>query len=247
MGDILEPARPSHTQLRLLPWEAIDPVVAVDYHIHTSYTDGAANIQQIAEAAVSKGIVEVLFSEHVRHTSTYFSSFHGKIRALQCPGLRAYVGVETKVVDLNGRLDCSPQIASMCDAIIGSVHSPPPSSSGEPRRWSQLDAETALVLEFRLALAIVTRSRAHILGHPMGMVVTRFNLRPLEHLYELACACRDFGRAFELNACYCPSPQDWIDVVQRANCKVSFGSDAHTTAEVGNSWHLFMDKRLYTT
>ena len=244
MGDTLAPGTPSSVQIKLLSWAASKADVPVDYHIHTAHTDGTANVQQMAKAAVSNGIVEVLFSEHARHTSTYFTSFVSEVRALQCSALKAYVGVETKILDLNGRLDCSPQIASMCDAIIGSVHSPPPNGYGEVRSWSQHDVKSALKTEFQLALAIVKKSRAHILGHPMGMVITQFNLRPLEHLYRLACACRDFDKAFELNIRYCPSPQEWVDIVRQANCKVSFGSDAHATAEVGNSWYMFMNRKV---
>jgi putative hydrolase len=223
----------------------MDDTVAVDYHLHTTYTDGGATVQQMAEAAVSRGITEVLFSEHVRHTSTYFASFAGEVQALQYPGLNAYVGVETKICDLDGNLDCSSQIASACDAIIGSVHSPPLKNNGEVQGWSQFDAETAVELEFHLALAIVAKSQAHILGHPMGMVITRLGLRPLDCIYKLACACRDSDKAFELNVRYCPAPEDWVKVVRHAGCKVSFGSDAHKTTDVGAAWHLFMHKEMH--
>ena len=156
--------------------------------------------------------------------------------------LNIYVGVETKILDVNGYVDCSPQIAHMCDAIIGGVHTPPPEEYGQVRSWSQHDAKSALETEFQLALAIVERSQAHILGHPMGVVISRFSLKRLECLYKLACACHDAGKAFELNARYCPSPQDWIDVVQQARCKISLGSDAHSTAEVGKAWHMFVQR-----
>ncbi len=242
MGKGLAPGAPSPVQLKLLTWAAIDSAVAADYHIHTAYTDGTANVQQMAEAAVEKGIVEVLFSEHVRHTSRYLTAFVSEVRALRCRSLNAYVGVETKILDLSGCLDCTPQIAHMCDAVIGSVHTPPPDECGQVRNWFQHDAKSALETEFQLALAIVERSQAHILGHPMGMVIANFNLRPLEHLYELACACRDFDKAFELNSRYCSSPQEWVEVVRQASCRVSFGSDAHATAEVGKAWHMFMQR-----
>lgn len=240
MKDGLAPGTPSSTRIRLLPWAAFGRSVVVDYHMHTAYTDGADGVQQMAEAAESKGIDEVLFTEHVRHTSTYYPEFLSEVRALQCPGLRVHVGVETKILDTEGHLDCSAEIASMCDAIIGSVHRPPPDKSGNTRSWSHMEAEAAVELEFQLALAIVIESRAHILAHPMGMAVKEFGLQPLERLFELACACRDFDKAFELNARYCSSTDAWIDVVRRAGCKVSFGSDAHTRSDVGRAWSRFV-------
>jgi putative hydrolase len=240
----LPPGRPGPTPLRLTPWAELDRACAVDYHMHTSYTDGEASVRQMAETAAAKGLAQVLVGEHIRHSSTYFSALVEDVGALQLPGLQAFAGVETKVLDLDGRLDCPPDAAAQCAAIIGSVHSLPPGQDGQPRSWSNLDPELALEMELQFALAIVARSQAHILGHPLGMVVTRFGLSPLDELYELACACCDHGKAFELNARYCLDPMAWIDVVQRAQCRVSLGSDAHTPRDVGNSWRLFVEGRV---
>ena len=241
MGNTLAPGRPSTIQLELNTWEKIDNSTPFDYHIHTAYTDGTASVVEMAKAAVSNGVSKILFSEHVRHTSNYFQSFMSEVRSLQYSGLEAYAGVETKILDTKGFLDCSSQIASKCDAIIGSVHSLPHNKNGAVVSWSQLELERALEAEFQLARAIVTSSRAHILGHPMGMVIKHFNLQPTEYLYKLACTCRDNDKAFEVNSHYCLNPGEWIDIVKKVNCKVSFGSDAHATSGVGNSWNTFLN------
>jgi putative hydrolase len=210
----------------------------IDYHMHTSHTDGTTSAQEMAQAAVSKGLNEILFSEHVRHTSTYFPKFASEIRSLRFTNLSARLGAETKVLDEKGTLDCSPGIEEQCDALVGSVHSSPPAVGGT---WTKFTIEEAVELEFRLALAIVTKSRAHILGHPMGIVISRFQVQPIEKLVSLANACRDHGKAFELNARYCPAPSRWLELVKEAGCKVSFGSDAHRPDDVGRSWELFMN------
>ena len=244
MSDLLDPGLPFPVQLEMCTWDENDYNAPSDYHLHTAYTDGTASVLEMAKAAVSNGMARILFSEHVRHTSKYFGSFMLEVRKLQYSGLKAYVGIETKILDFNGSLDCSPQLASECDAIIGSVHSLPVNEKGHVVSWSQLDVERGLEAEFQLALAIVKKSRAHILGHPLGMVIKQFNIQPIDLLYELACACRDSNKAFELNARYCPDPQAWIDIVQKADCKVSFGSDAHETSDVGSSWRKFMHNRI---
>jgi histidinol phosphatase-like PHP family hydrolase len=242
MSSLLTPGRPAASRIRLVPWSEIDKAYGVDYHMHTSFTDGTADIHQMADAAVLSGLREILLSEHVRHTSTYYPSFAGQVGALSYAGLRAFAGVEAKVVDVDGRLDCSPETASLCDAIIGSVHSPPQGNGGKHVDWSQLDADEAVELEFQLAWAIVTKSRAHVLGHPMGMVIMRRGLRPIDHLYQLAQACCEYDRAFELNTRYCPDAEQWIEIVKRAECKVSVGSDAHQPEAVGSAWRRFVDK-----
>ncbi len=240
MNDSLPPGQPRATSLRLVPWIDIDFSKAVDYHLHTLFTDGTASVQQMAQASWEAGIAEILFSEHVRYTSDYFVDFVTGVKNQQHPGLTVHVGAETKILDLEGHLDCHPEIATMSTALIGSVHSLPPESNGTIRRWSKLDAEAALELEFQLAMAIVTKSSAHILGHPLGMVISHFKLCPYAHLLELAKACQSYDKAFELNARYCSDPATWIEIVQIAKCKVSLGSDAHSPTAIGNAWKMFV-------
>lgn len=245
MHSPLAPGTPLSTPLSFQPMSQVQLEVPTDFHMHTNYTDGTASLDEMAEAVQEQGVGIVLFTEHVRHTSTYYGTFLAEVRGLSLPGVTAYSGIETKILDAEGTLDCSFEIASSCDGIVGSVHSPPQAPDGGPRSWSGMEPVAALELEFQLALAIVTKSRAHILGHPMGMAVTRFNLKPLEHLYRLAVACKESGKAFELNPRYCANTEEWIEVVSRAGCPVSFGSDAHRTADVGRAWRIFnrMDVR----
>ena len=37
MADTLEPRTPSHTELRLVPWEKLTSWPDVDYHMHAGY------------------------------------------------------------------------------------------------------------------------------------------------------------------------------------------------------------------
>jgi putative hydrolase len=233
----LLPGLPSPCLLRLMPWRDVERRAApIDYHMHTTHTDGTATCQEMAQAAVDGGISEILLSEHVRHTSTYFAEFSREVRQLNVEGVVAWVGAEAKILDDTGQLDCAPEIAALCDALIGSVHSPPASTGGS---WSSLSETEAVDLEFRLALAIVAKSQAHILGHPMGMVIRKFRARPYEQLRALAEACRDHGKAFELNARYCASPAEWVAIAGNAGCAVSIGSDAHAQGQVGSAWRIF--------
>jgi putative hydrolase len=208
--------------------------------MHTTYTDGTASILEMAEAALSREIGEVLFSEHVRHTSTYYPTFASEVDQIRHLNLKIRLGVETKVLNLAGDLDCPPHVASLCDAIVGTVHSPPADLGNKDGSWSKMDEQSALALEFDLAMAIVSKSRAHILGHPLGMVISKFKLSPTEKLYELAYACREHDKAFELNPRYCHDVAELLEIVERAKCKVSFGSDAHRSVDVGVAWDRFV-------
>ncbi len=240
----LQPGRPSATPLVFRKWSDSLAAPPVDYHMHTTYTDGRSDVGQMIEAAVAQGMTEILFSDHVRHDSSYFPRFFEDVRSRRQPGLTIHVGAEAKVLDTAGTLDCSPAIASLCDAIIGSVHSAPDADG--LRSWSGFEAEEALELEFQLAMVIVARSRAHILGHPLGISAARFGQCPTEQLYELAVACRRHGKAFELNPRYIACTDTWLDVVRRAECPVSFGSDAHDASAVGGSWQQYAAAGMQT-
>lgn len=239
MTNALGPGTPSRSPLTHTRYVDIDRSVPRDYHNHTTWTDGTASSHDMAAAAAAAGIREMLFSEHIRSTSTYFPDFVAEIRALKVPNLRTFVGVEAKILDLNGTLDAPAEIESLCDAIVGSVHSPP-RADGSSGSWKEYSAEDALRTETALALAIVEKSRAHIIGHPLGMVITKFHLEPREELLTIARACAAHGKAFELNPRYALAPDVMIEIANTAGCKVNIGSDAHFTDAVGKSWNHFV-------
>ena len=237
-GELLEPGDPSPTALKLAALDETDASFAVDYHMHTTYTDGAASPAAMIETARANGIDDVMVTDHARQDSTYLPDLAREIGGVEYAGIAVHLGVEVKVLDVDGRLDCTSGIAESCEAIVGSVHRFPDGRGGV-LDWSDMDGAEALATEFELAMAIATKSQAHILGHPMGMAVSRFGLEPLDQLYRLAVACRESGRAFELNSRYCSNTEGWLEVARSAGCRVSFGSDAHDTAGVGGAWRRF--------
>ena len=48
-GELLEPGDPSPTALKLAPLDETDASFAVDYHMHTTYTDGSASPAAIVQ------------------------------------------------------------------------------------------------------------------------------------------------------------------------------------------------------
>lgn len=236
---VLAPGPPAPCPLLLRPWVDLDRQTPLDCHLHTNFTDGRGSPAEMVAAARQAGLRQLLFSEHVRRDSTYFPEFAAQVRSLAEDGMSVLVGVETKILDRTGSLDCPPGLVEQCQAIIGSVHSPP--GDGGLRAWHEMGASRALELEYALALAIIRHSRAQILGHPLGMAIKIFQLKPQEQLYQLALACREHGKAFELNPRYCSDPSLWLQIVQAADCRVSLGSDAHGPEDVGRAWRVFVE------
>src|SRR5262245_3874306 len=94
-----------------------------DFHLHTTWTDGANRAAEMHAAAVTAGLDTVLFSEHARRSSVeWFPRFAAEVRALPKGQCHALVGVEAKVLDDSGALDSVPEILSCCDLVMASVH-----------------------------------------------------------------------------------------------------------------------------
>lgn len=239
MADLLGPGPALPVCIPLATWADFDWSRAEDMHMHTTHVDGTASVAAMAAAAKARGLSRILLTEHIRADSVYFPDFVSEIRAVAEAGLSAYVGAETKVCSLAGELDISSAHARACDALVASVHRPPPEFSSGAVKWATLDRNIARDLEFRLALAIVEKSQATILGHPMGMYLRAFDDVAEPELRILADACRVNGKVFELNARYCPDPKRYVRIVRDAKCRVTIASDAHSPEALGTGWATF--------
>ena len=97
----------SHRRVHFEGLEVITPrqIPRVDFHLHTTWTDGTNSLEEMHDRSLQCGLSKVLFSEHVRKTSgDWFPEFARQTRALPTAGCRALVGAETKAVDFAGTL-----------------------------------------------------------------------------------------------------------------------------------------------
>lgn len=98
-------------------------IIFDDYHIHTNITDGLCTFLQIIEEAKKIGIKKIAFTEHVREILTYdWFKFRDEILNTDLKGIKVIVGIETKILNHNGKLDCNKDIFDSADIVLGSVH-----------------------------------------------------------------------------------------------------------------------------
>jgi len=206
----------------------------MDFHLHTTWTDGAHSVKEMHESAVHQGLETILFSEHARKTSgEWFGSFAREVRALPDAECKALVGVETKIEDLEGRLDCIPEILNQCDVVMASVHRFP-GEKGKVMGFEEVVRKEAPETEFRLACAILKNPAVDILAHPFGMCYRRFDTPPAESLMKKLIAETAKTRiAFEINPHYHPDPWRLVGWCREAGARISLGSNAHHREEVG--------------
>ncbi len=207
----------------------------VDYHLHTTWTDGNHSAREMHDSAVANDLTAVLFSEHARQTSEdWFHEFAAEIRALPQDQCRALVGVEAKVLNYDGEIDSTPGITDTCDMVMASVHRFAKRSGPGVEEFDESNPETALETELAMSLAVLENPAVDILGHPFGVSMTRFDAKPSEDQYKAIIAkAAVTGVAFEVNSYYHPDPWALVGWCREAGARISLGSNAHHIDDVG--------------
>lgn len=213
-------------------------IPAYDFHMHTTWTDGKNSAVEMYDAAEKFGLEAILFSEHARKTSgDWFPKFCSEIRSLNGRGnCKAFVGVEVKIDDFEGNLDTTDEILDQVDLVMASVHRFPGETGPILKKESseKFAKDEAVKIEFELSKLILKHPRVDILGHPFGMSYRRFHAQPsremIEELIEFAAKSQV---AFEINPQYHSDPWLLVNLCLKHGTKISLGSNAHNTSEVG--------------
>jgi putative hydrolase len=206
-----------------------------DCHLHTSWTDGEACVDDVYSTAVAIGLETILFSEHSRKTSTdWFRDFAEEVRALPASPCRAYVGTEVKVETHAGDIDTVPAISDHCDFIMASVHRLI-DANNVTIQFANTDPEQAVELEYALTWAVLSNPEVDILGHMFGMSYRRFGKVPPDAMIRnLIARAADNRVAVEVNSHYHPDALRMLRWCQEFDALISFGSNAHALDEVGS-------------
>tara|TARA_B100001093_G_C26840305_1_gene1020247 strand:+ start:266 stop:979 length:714 start_codon:yes stop_codon:yes gene_type:complete len=207
----------------------------LDFHIHTNWTDGANSIQEMYDAASRIGLDAILYSEHVRASSgVWYPDFVSKVKSLPDDPCRAFVGAETKILNFEGDMDCPDEVFVHADAIMGVVHRFPGETDAMLASSDKGLASEAIDIEFDLSKTIMRSGLVHILGHPMGMSMRRFGLKPKRSIFEeLAQEAAKTGVCFEINSRYHTDVAFLFEICSSKNAPISLGSNAHSVEEIG--------------
>jgi len=214
---------------------SINNIPHYDYHLHTKWTDGKDSILDMYVAACEQNLQAVLFSEHVRKTSgEWFSQFSRDVRSMNDKRCMALVGIETRVNDFMGNLDCTEDMIEKSDLVVASVHRFPNIVDGSPIDFDNIDVSEALDIEYNLTMGLLDNDKVDILGHPFGMSISRYKVQPSdEKMLSVIKKAAKKGIAVEINAVYHSNLWQMINWCQESAALVSLGSDAHSTDDVG--------------
>jgi DNA polymerase (family 10) len=197
-----------------------------DVHMHTVETDGRNTIEEMADAAKTRGYKYMAITDHSKNLA-FANGLDDKravehiqrIRAAneQTEGITIFAGVEVDIL-ADGSLDLSDSVLEQMDIVIASVHS----------HFNQTPAE----MTDRLLKAIANHNTC-LIGHPTGRILLRRDAYAFD-LDAVLKATAQHKVAMELNAY--PDRLDLCDRhLRRAKeigVKIIINTDSHHTSHL---------------
>ncbi|MFQ5949552.1 MAG: DNA polymerase/3'-5' exonuclease PolX [Nitrospiria bacterium] len=191
------------------------------FHVHSHYSDGAASISKMVEAAAQLGHEYIGISDHSK--SAFYANGlkedrilkqHEEIDRIQkrFPRIRIFKGIESDILP-NGALDYDDRILSSFDFVIASVHS----------RFNMSEKEMT-----RRIVRAMRHPSVTFLGHPTGRILLSREGYPL-NIPEVIKAARRYGVVIEINASPYRLDLDWryCKLAKEAGVRLSINPDAH--------------------
>ena len=201
-----------------------------DCHLHSTWSDGGAEIEAMAATAIDLGHEYMVLTDH----SARLTIAHGlneqrlteqlaeiaRINAeIAAAGqnFRILTGMEVDIL-ADGSLDLSDQMLAELDVVVASVH-------------SKLRMEREPMTE-RMVMA-VANPHVDILGHCTGRMIGKRPESTFDADFVFA-ACAQFGTAVEINCRpeRLDPPRALIDLAIEYGCWFSIDSDAHATGQL---------------
>lgn len=191
-------------------------------HSHSTYSDGAATLEQMATACRDKGYAYMVISDHSQSAfyangldAKRIAEQHKEIDALNArlAPFTIYKSIESDILN-DGQLDYPDEILAQFDLVIASVHS--------NLRMTEEKAMERLLKAVRSPFTT-------ILGHPTGRLLLSREGYPVHH-HRLLQACAEHNVVIELNANPHRLDLDWtyISTAMRLGVMVAINPDAHS-------------------
>lgn len=193
-----------------------------DLHVHSTWSDGQATIEQIVEACRKRRYRYVAITDHSKRATIANGLSAERLLAqwaeidrlnARLKGFAILKGVEVDILE-TGELDLPDEVLAQADWVVASLH------FGQNQPREKITARLVGALE---------NPHVHAIGHPTGRLIHRRSAYEVD-LDAVLKAARDHGKFMELNAH--PSRLDLDDVACAAakalGVPIVIGSDAHT-------------------
>jgi putative hydrolase len=197
-----------------------------DCHLHSTWSDGGAEISEMARTARELGHEYMVLTDH----SARLTIAHGLDRERLERQLadieelnegfddfRILTGMEVDIFE-DGTLDLADDLLARLDVVVASVH-------------SKLRMERPQMTQ-RMIMA-VANPHVDILGHCTGRMIGKRPPSTFDADYVFA-ACKQFGTAVEINCRpeRLDPPRELLDLAIDYGCWFSIDTDAHATGQL---------------
>jgi len=193
-------------------------------HAHTTYSDGAHSLREMAEYAKGLGYSYLGLTDHSQ--SAFYANglqpgrVHQQMEEAEALNkelapFRIFKGIESDILN-DGALDYEPDLLQAFDFVIASVHS--------NLRMDEAKATQRLI-------TAIENPYTRLLGHPTGRLLLSREGYPIDHRKVLD-ACAANGVAVEINANPYRLDLDWrwIPYALEKGILLSINPDAHSKA-----------------
>jgi DNA polymerase (family 10) len=198
-----------------------------DLHVHSEWSDGAATIEEVARAAMDRGLEYVAICDHSKSLGIARGLDEGRLREQMAEidglneGLEGFTVLKGFECDImaDGSLDLPDSVLKDLDFLVASVHS---GFRSDERAMTER------------VIRAIHNEHVSAIGHPTGRLIQRRQPYAID-LGEVFEAAASQGVMMEINAF--PDRLDLDDVNCRAakerGVVMSIGTDAHALSQLG--------------
>ena len=163
-----------------------------DLHMHTTASDGAGSILEMAEAAKARGLKYIAITDHSKRVSMANGLDADRLRTHwddirkaneQIDGIELLCGIECDILE-DATMDLNDDVLSEADWVVAVLHY----GLRQPREQIM-----------KRLMCAVTNPHVKIIGHPTGRLVGRREGADI-HMTNLLKAAADNGVMMEINA-----------------------------------------------
>ncbi|RMF02995.1 MAG: PHP domain-containing protein, partial [Chloroflexi bacterium] len=199
-----------------------------EVHCHSTWSDGAHSIEEMARAALARGYRYLAITDHSQSLGVANGLSPERLRRqrreieqvqARLPGIRLWQGTEMEI-RADGALDFDDGVLAELDFVVASVH------TGLRQERDTLT---------RRMLNAIRNPHVRLIGHPTGRLLTRRDPGDFD-MEAVMQAAAQTGTALEINAS--PERLDLNDVHVRRAVELGVGliinCDAHHTDHFDN-------------
>ncbi len=224
----------------------------IDNHIHSTFSDGQDEPEDMVRAALSLGIRCLCFTDHARKESEYISTYLGELERLkkkyQDRNITVGMGLEVKFIDERGNIDFNLLWAHRLDNLIISFHKFPDDVYHKkgPLEFKKIWFETLRGFT-RKHLTILKQENPKlrvILGHPFSMWLKLGLFPKQDEVGRLIALANQAGFGLEINV----NPKhrlndEYMQLIANSCSITSWGTDSHSCLELANNLSSLLEVR----